>query len=143
MSAKRKPYIFSIYDSEDNDTLVYSGSLEGAADFLKIQKKSVYQRAKTPYVEQKSRFKLILEGYDAEEPDESAEIEKLKAEIESLSGEIERLNDELGIVRTCYLNELTSDKTVTEIKKYIMQLRLYEVRDLKSWLDNVLGEKEE
>lgn len=136
MSAKRKPYIFSIYDSEDNDTLVYSGSPEGAADFLKIQKKSVYQRAKVPYVEQKSRFKLILEGYDAEEPDESEEIQSLKEEIE-------RLNDELGIVRTCYLNELTSDKTVTEIKKYIMQLRLYEVRDLKSWLDNVLGEKEE
>ncbi len=136
MSAKRKPYIFSIYDSEDNDTLVYSGSPEGAADFLKIQKKSVYQRAKVPYVEQKSRFKLILEGYDAEEPDESEEIKNLKEEIE-------RLNDELGIVRTCYLNELTSDKTVTEIKKYIMQLRLYEVRDLKNWLDNVLGEKEE
>lgn len=136
MSAKRKPYIFSIYDSEDNDTLVYSGSLEGAADFLKIQKKSVYQRAKVPYVEQKSRFKLILEGYDAEEPDESEEIQNLKEEIE-------RLNEELGIVRTCYLNELTSDKTVTEIKKYIMQLRLYEVRDLKNWLDNVLGEKEE
>lgn len=133
MSAKRKPYIFSIYDSEDNDTLVYSGSPEGAADFLKIQKKSVYQRAKVPYVEQKSRFKLILEGYDAEEPDESAEIQNLKEEIE-------RLNEELGIVRTCYLNELTSDKTVTEIKKYIMQLRLYEVRDLKNWLDNVLGE---
>ena len=133
MSAKRKPYIFSIYDSEDNDTLVYSGSPEGAADFLKIQKKSVYQRAKVPYVEQKSRFKLILEGYDAEEPDESAEIQNLKEEIE-------RLNDELGIVRTCYLNELTSDKTVTEIKKYIMQLRLYEVKDLKIWLDNVLGE---
>lgn len=133
MSAKRKPYIFSIYDSEDNDTLVYSGSPEGAADFLKIQKKSVYQRAKVPYVEQKSRFKLILEGYDAEEPDENVEIEKLKAEIE-------KLNEELGIVRTCYLNELTSDKTVTEIKKYIMQLRLYEVRDLKNWLDNVLGE---
>lgn len=136
MSAKRKPYIFSIYDSEDNDTLVYSGSPEGAADFLKIQKKSVYKRAKVPYVEQKSRFKLILEGYDAEEPDESEEIQNLKEEIE-------RLNDELGIVRTCYLNELTSDKTVTEIKKYIMQLRLYEVRDLKNWLDNVLGEKEE
>lgn len=136
MSAKRKPYIFSIYDSEDNDTLVYSGSSEGAADFLKIHKKSVYQRAKVPYVEQKSRFKLILEGYDAEEPDESEEIQNLKAEIE-------RLNEELGIVRTCYLNELTSDKTVTEIKKYIMQLRLYEVRDLKNWLDNVLGEKEE
>ena len=136
MSAKRKPYIFSIYDSEDNDTLVYSGSPEGAADFLKIQKKSVYQRAKVPYVEQKSRFKLILEGYDAEEPDDSAEIQNLKEEIE-------RLNEELGIVRTCYLNELTSDKTVTEIKKYIMQLRLYEVRDLKNWLDNVLGEKEE
>ncbi len=133
MSAKRKPYIFSIYDSEDNDTLVYSGSPEGAADFLKIQKKSVYQRAKVPYVEQKSRFKLILEGYDAEEPDESAEIQNLKEEIE-------KLNEELGIVRTCYLNELTSDKTVTEIKKYIMQLRLYEVRDLKNWLDNVLGE---
>ena len=133
MSAKRKPYIFSIYDSEDNDTLVYSGSPEGAADFLKIQKKSVYQRAKVPYVEQKSRFKLILEGYDAEEPDDSAEIESLKEEIE-------RLNEELGIVRTCYLNELTADKTVTEIKKYIMQLRLYEVRDLKNWLDNVLGE---
>lgn len=133
MSAKRKPYIFSIYDSEDNDTLVYSGSPEGAADFLKIQKKSVYQRAKVPYVEQKSRFKLILEGYDAEEPDESAEIQNLKEEIE-------RLNEELGIIRTCYLNELTSDKTVTEIKKYIMQLRLYEVRDLKNWLDNVLGE---
>lgn len=136
MSAKRKPYIFSIYDSEDNDTLVYSGSPEGAADFLKIQKKSVYQRAKVPYVEQKSRFKLILEGYDAEEPDESEEIQNLKDEIE-------RLNEELGIVRTCYLNELTSDKTVTEIKKYIMQLRLYEVRDLKNWLDNVFGEKEE
>lgn len=133
MSAKRKPYIFSIYDSEDNDTLVYSGSPEGAADFLKIQKKSVYQRAKVPYVEQKSRFKLILEGYDAEEPDESEEIQNLKDEIE-------RLNEELGIVRTCYLNELTSDKTITEIKKYIMQLRLYEVRDLKNWLDNVLGE---
>ena len=133
MSTKRKPYIFSIYDSEDNDTLVYSGSPEGAADFLKIQKKSVYQRAKVPYVEQKSRFKLILEGYDAEEPDESEEIQNLKDEIE-------RLNEELGIVRTCYLNELTSDKTVTEIKKYIMQLRLYEVRDLKIWLDNVLGE---
>jgi len=133
MSAKRKPYIFSIYDSEDNDTLVYSGSPEGAADFLKIQKKSVYQRAKVPYVEQKSRFKLILEGYDAEEPDDSAEIQNLKDEIE-------RLNEELGIVRTCYLNELTADKTVTEIKKYIMQLRLYEVRDLKNWLDNVLGE---
>lgn len=133
MSAKRKPYIFSIYDSEDNDTLVYSGSPEGAADFLKIQKKSVYQRAKVPYVEQKSRFKLILEGYDAEEPDETEEIQNLKEEIE-------RLNEELGIVRTCYLNELTADKTVTEIKKYIMQLRLYEVRDLKNWLDNVLGE---
>lgn len=133
MSTKRKPYIFSIYDSEDNDTLVYSGSPEGAADFLKIQKKSVYQRAKVPYVEQKSRFKLILEGYDAEEPDESVEIQNLKEEIE-------KLNEELGIVRTCYLNELTSDKTVTEIKKYIMQLRLYEVRDLKNWLDNVLGE---
>lgn len=136
MSAKRKPYIFSIYDSEDNDTLVYSGSPEGAADFLKIQKKSVYQRAKVPYVEQKSRFKLILEGYDAEEPDESEEIQNLKEEIE-------KLNEELGIVRTCYLNELTSDKTVTEIKKYIMQLRLYEVRDLKIWLDNVLGENGE
>lgn len=133
MSTKRKPYIFSIYDSEDNDTLVYSGSPEGAADFLKIQKKSVYQRAKVPYVEQKSRFKLILEGYDAEEPDETEEIQNLKDEIE-------RLNEELGIVRTCYLNELTADKTVTEIKKYIMQLRLYEVRDLKNWLDNVLGE---
>lgn len=136
MSTKRKPYIFSIYDSEDNDTLVYSGSPEGAADFLKIQKKSVYQRAKVPYVEQKSRFKLILEGYDAEEPDESEEIQSLKEEIE-------RLNEELGIVRTCYLNELTADKTVTEIKKYIMQLRLYEVRDLKIWLDNVLGENGE
>lgn len=136
MSTKRKPYIFSIYDSEDNDTLVYSGSPEGAADFLKIQKKSVYQRAKVPYVEQKSRFKLILEGYDAEEPDESEEIQSLKEEIE-------RLNEELGIVRTCYLNELTADKTVTEIKKYIMQLRLYEVRDLKNWLDNVLGENGE
>ena len=136
MSTKRKPYIFSIYDSEDNDTLVYSGSLEGAADFLKIQKKSVYQRAKVPYVEQKSRFKLILEGYDAEEPDESEETQSLKEEIE-------RLNEELGIVRTCYLNELTADKTVTEIKKYIMQLRLYEVRDLKNWLDNVLGENGE
>ncbi len=136
MTTKRKPYIFSIYDSEDNDTLVYSGSPEGAADFLKIKKKSVYQRAKVPYVEQKSRFKLILEGYDAEEPDESEEIQNLKEEIE-------RLNDELGIVRTCYLNELTSDKTVTEIKKYIMQLRLYEVKDLKNWLDNILGEKEE
>ena len=136
MSTKRKPYIFSIYDSEDNDTLVYSGSPEGAADFLKIQKKSVYQRAKVPYVEQKSRFKLILEGYDAEEPDDSEEIQSLKEEIE-------RLNEELGIVRTCYLNELTADKTVTEIKKYIMQLRLYEVRDLKNWLDNVLGENGE
>ena len=136
MSTKRKPYIFSIYDSEDNDTLVYSGSPEGAADFLKIQKKSVYQRAKVPYVEQKSRFKLILEGYDAEEPDDSEEIQSLKEEIE-------RLNEELGIVRTCYLNELTADKTVTEIKKYIMQLRLYEVRDLKIWLDNVLGENGE
>ena len=130
---KRKPYIFSIYDSEDNDTLVYSGNTEGAADFLKIKKKSVYQRAKKPYAEQKSRFKLILESCDVEETDESLEIESLKEEIE-------RLNEELGIVRTCYLNELTSDKTVTEIKKYIMQLRLYEVRDLKNWLDNILGE---
>lgn len=133
---KRKPYIFSIYDSEDNDTLVYSGGLEGAADFLGIQKKSIYQRAKAPYVEQKCRYKIILEGYDAEESETSETEEKLKEEIE-------RLQEEIGILRTCYLNELTADRTVTEIKKYILNLRLYEVRELKKWIDNVLGEKEE
>lgn len=131
----KKPNIYSIYDSHDNDTLVYSGGLEGAAHFLNIQKKSVCGRSKVPFLEQKSRYRIILEGYE-----ESLEND----DLERLQEEIERLNEEIGILRTCYLNELTAEKTPSEIKKYIMNLRMYEVREIYKWMKNIIvGEEEE
>lgn len=138
----RKPNIYSIYDSYDNDTLVYSGDSSSAASFLKIRKTSVSNRIKVPYDQQKARYKVILDSDDDCDDDaEEKEIVPSYSETDKLKIEIERLNEEIGILRTCYLNELTSDKTTDEIKKYIMQLRLYEARELKHWMDNIMGEE--
>lgn len=128
--------IYSIYDPYDNDTLVYTGDLRGAAHYLGIQEKSVKSRCNTPYDKQTGRFKVICEPDDDYEQEESAPKEETPAESESqkLKKEINKLNDEIGILRTTLLNMMVADRTLTEIKKDILNLRYHEVIELVEWL---------
>lgn len=127
--------IYSIYDPYDNDTLVYTGDLRGAAHYLGIQEKSVKIRCKTPYDKQTGRFKVICEPDDESEKEETVPEEKLvESESEKLKQEIDKLNDEIGILRTTLLNMMVADRSLAEIKKDILNLRYHEVIELIEWL---------
>lgn len=128
--------IYSIYDPYDNDTLVYIGDIRGAAHYLGIKEKSVKSKCNTPYDKQTGRFRVICETDDEPEreevlPDEEAQTE---SEPERMKKEIDKLNDEIGILRTTLLNMMVADRTLTEIKKDILNLRYHEVIELIEWL---------
>lgn len=125
--------IYSIYDPYDNDTLVYTGDLRGAAHYLGILEKSVKSRCKTPYDKQTGRFKVICD--DEPEREEIVPEETLvESESEKLKQEIDKLNDEIGILRTTLLNMMVADRSLAEIKKDILNLRYHEVIELIEWL---------
>lgn len=127
--------IYSIYDPYDNDTLVYTGDLRGAAHYLGIQEKSVKSRCKTPYDKQTGRFKVICEQDDDSEMEEIVPKETTtEGESQKLKKEINKLNDEIGILRTTLLNMMVADRSLEEIKKDILNLRYHEVIDLIEWL---------
>lgn len=128
--------IYSIYDPYDNDTLVYTGDLRGAAHYLGIQEKSVKSKCNTPCDKQTGRFKVICEPDDEPEQEEIVTKEETSTENESekLKQEIDKLNDEIGILRTTLLNMMVADRTLSEIKKDILNLRYHEVIELIEWL---------
>ena len=128
--------IYSIYDAYDNDILVYTGDLRGAAHYLDILEKSVKSKCKTPYDKQTGRFRVICEPDDEAEQEEIVTKKETSAETESekLKQEIDKLNDEIGILRTTLLNMMVADRTLAEIKKDILNLRYHEVIELIEWL---------
>lgn len=127
--------IYSIYDPYDNDTLVYTGDLRGAAHYLGIQEKSVKSRCNTPYDKQTGRFRVICESDDYPEREEIVPEETpAESESQKLKKEINKLNDEIGILRTTLLNMMVADRSLAEIKKDILNLRYHEVIDLIEWL---------
>lgn len=126
--------IYSIYDPYDNDTLVYTGDLRGAAHYLGILEKSVKSKCNTPYEKQTGRFKVICEPDDEKEEIVTEEETPEESESQKLKQEIDKLNDEIGILRTTLLNMMVADRTLTEIKKDILNLRYHEVIELIEWL---------
>lgn len=133
--------IYSIYDPYDNDTLVYTGDLRGAAHYLGILEKSVKSKCNTPYDKQTGRFKVICEPDDESETEEivSEKETKTESESEKMKQEIDKLNDEIGILRTTLLNMMVADRTLAEIKKDILNLRYHEVIELIEWLTKEKG----
>ena len=89
--------IYSIYDAYDNDTLVYTGDLRGAAHYLDILEKSVKSKCKTPYDKQTGRFRVICEPDDEPEQEEIVTEKETSKENESekLKKEIDKLNESM------------------------------------------------
>ena len=129
---------YLVYDATDNDRLVYSGDVKGAATYLRVKPKAVRHKAGTPYEHQQGTYRIVVLREEESDTEDKRKEDNTyyvsESEIEDMKRKILNLNE-------AYLNLLTAERTLEQIQADIMRLRFDEVLKLVEWIKRDIREK--